>query len=246
MLTFMNIRAFIIHLERSEQRRRQAEWIIAHCPISCEMIAAVDGLVMDAEAARAYQPDLLKPHYPFELRKSEIAVFLSHRKCWQRIVSEGLDAGLILEDDVEFDPLALQAALDLAKKAGPGAYVRLPKSQRESAREISAMAGATQLFVAKGIGLGAQAQLVTIAAARKLLAATESFDRPVDTFMQMRWHHGVRVFSVQPNSIREISGELGGSTIHKKFAFFTKFKREIKRSNYRLKVAYLSRRSGQP
>jgi hypothetical protein len=242
----MNIRAFVIHLERSEQRRPQAERIIAHCPFPCEIIAAVDGLVMGAEAARAYQPGLLKPHYPFELRNSEVAVFLSHRKCWQRIVSEGLDAGLILEDDVEFDPLALQAALDLAKKAGAGAYVRLPYRQRESVREISAMAGSAQLFIAKGIGLGAQAQLVTLVAARQLLVATESFDRPVDTFIQMRWHHGVKVFSVQPSSIREISGALGGTTIHKKFAFFAKFKREIKRFIYRLKVAYLSRRSGQP
>ncbi len=49
-----------------------------------------------------------------------------------------------------------------------------------------------------------------------MLAATETFDRPVDSIVQMQWLHGARVLSARPIVIREIDRELGGTVLQNK------------------------------
>ena len=39
------------------------------------------------------------------------------------------------------------------------------------------------------------------------------FDRPVDTFLQMRWVTGIAPFCVVPSGIGDQSAEIGGSTV---------------------------------
>ncbi len=53
--------------------------------------------------------------------------------------------------------------------------------------------------------LRALAQFVSNAAARRLLAVTERFDRPVDTFLQMSWITGVELLTFTPSGVYEIS-----------------------------------------
>ena len=64
------------------------------------------------------------------------------------------------------------------------------------------------------VPLGMCAQLVSRAAADRLLAATSRIDRSVDTFLQLRETSGARVFTAWPSGVSEVSSELGGSTIH--------------------------------
>jgi GR25 family glycosyltransferase involved in LPS biosynthesis len=92
------------------------------------------------------------------------------------------------------------------------------------------------------VGLGMVAQLVSRDAARKLLAATRKFDRPVDTTVQMFWVTGVRPLAVQPGGVEEISSKLGGSTIKRKKSALDKLGREILRPLYRRRIATLSRK----
>ena len=61
-----------------------------------------------------------------------------------------------------------------------------------------------------------QMQFVGREAARRLLAATETFDRPIDSLIQMQWLHGARVLSARPLVVREIDLELGGTVLQKK------------------------------
>jgi len=81
---------------------------------------------------------------------------------------------------------------------------------------------------------------VGIEAARRLLAASKSFDRPVDTFLQMRWIHGVSIYAISPAGVSENDLNLGGSSIQKKVSLFNKFSREIQRFIYRHKINKLS------
>src|SRR5690606_485422 len=104
----------IIHLERAHARFPQVEAIIDMLPLKSHVLSAVDGEQMSKQHSQAYVRKLLRPHYPFRLRKSEVATFHSHRACWQKIIDEGLDAALILEDDVKLDIKVFIQALDLA------------------------------------------------------------------------------------------------------------------------------------
>lgn len=91
------------------------------------------------------------------------------------------------------------------------------------------------------VGLGMQAQLVGSKAAQRLLSITEIFDRPVDTTAQMNWVTGLKPLTVLPSGVREISRQLGGSSIQKSRSLPDKLKREIMRPLYRWKIKSRSR-----
>ncbi|WP_343313580.1 glycosyltransferase family 25 protein [Brucella sp. BE17] len=231
-----SVKAFIIHLARATDRRAQVMRLIKSLPVEAEIIDAVDGKTLSAErVSQVYRRSLHRPRYPFALGITEIACFLSHRKAWQAIIDQNLDAGLVLEDDVELTeqfPASFRAALQIADSK---TFIRLPFRERESGREVLVI-DATRVIAPVPVGLGMVAQLVGRDAARKLLAATEVFDRPVDTTAQMNWVTGLTPLSVLPGGVREISANLGGSTIQKSRTLPDKLRREILRPIYRWRI----------
>jgi len=240
-----DLKAFIIHLARAEDRRDQVVSMREALPCPSDVIWAVDARdseMMAAPNLAEAVPAHLTPRYPYELRDAQLACFHSHRKCWQRIVDEGLAAALILEDDIALDPEVFPAALQLALSAvQPGDVIRFPYKRREDAGRVVAKEDEIILRQPKEVALGTQAQIVTQSAARRLLQTTERFDRPVDCLLQMPWEHGARVLSVWPSGVSENSADLGGSTIGQKSHGWEKFQREIKRMFYRRRIAALSR-----
>ncbi|MFD0858672.1 glycosyltransferase family 25 protein [Roseovarius aquimarinus] len=239
----MDLDCFIIHLERAHERAAQVAATQDALPLRCRVMPAVDGQAMTEAEARAHVPGLLPPRYPFALRPSEVATFHSHRACWRRIVDEGLPAALILEDDLEIDTQRFLPALELACGAvRDGDFVRFPIKPREEAGEVIAKNGTARLGRHDAVALGMVAQLVTQGAARKLLDATERFDRPVDTFLQMTWVHRVRILTAWPTGIEEVSARLGGSLIQRKEGLWPKLRREVLRPIYRRRIAALARK----
>jgi glycosyl transferase, family 25 len=240
-----NLHGFIIHLRRAVRRQPQVAWISQHAPCEVSVVDATDGAELTPAQRDSYAPGLYQPAYPFALRPGELGAFHSHRECWRRIVSGGHPAGLILEDDLKFDSAVFARAVGLAAEhGGEDSYVRFPLRQREAAPASIAQDDELTLIRPDIIALGAVGQLVGREAARRLLAATERFDRPVDTFLQMRWIHGVKVLSVWPSSLREVSVNLGGSLIQKKTPQWgAKLSREWKRFWYRRAVDTWSRKA---
>lgn len=235
------IKAFIIHLERASDRRAQVEDLVRKLPIETEVINAVDGRTLDAQTvSRVYSRSAHKPRYPFRLSINEIACFLSHRKAWQAIVDQGLDAGLVLEDDVELTAEFAAAYSTACKVLRADSFIRFPFRERESGRAVLTTE-TLRIIEPVPVGLGMVAQLIGHEAAQRLLSATEIFDRPVDTMAQMNWVTGLKPLSVLPGGVKEISARLGGSTIQKSRSLPDKLKREILRPIYRWKVKSRSR-----
>lgn len=246
----MQIKAFIIHLHRAADRRAQVNHLCQQLPIEADIIEAVDNKnLSEQEMTRVYQRRLHKPYYPFTLSRNEIACFLSHRKTWQAIVDQGLDAGFVLEDDVALttDFAACFASAQAMLQQKPDCFIRFPFRDREEG-EIIAQTDHVKILRPRYIGLGMVAQIVSREAAKKLLKTTEEFDRPVDTFAQMNWITGVDMLSLQPGGVVEISRELGGSTIKNKKGLFDRLSREVLRPLYRsrlrTKIDQMSKKSG--
>lgn len=239
------IKAFIIHLERATERRGQVAALISQLPVPAEIMTAVDAKTLsDAETDRTYKPRLHKPYYPFRLSRNEIACFLSHRKAWQAIVDHKLEAGLILEDDVALTadfPAAFAAATAVVEQAG---LVRLPFRADRETGEVVLARETVKVIRPVPLGLGAQAQLIDRKTAQGLLDITTSFDRPVDTFIQMNWITGLRPLSAVPGGIKEISASLGGSTLKQPRSLVQKLHRELFRPFYRRSVSKYSRKIG--
>jgi GR25 family glycosyltransferase involved in LPS biosynthesis len=203
------------------------------------VVDGVDGRTLpDADAARVYSRHIDRPAYPFELLRTEVACFLSHRKAWQAIIDQRLDCGLVLEDDVAPDePLFSELCAFVLRSMRPGDYVRLPYRTHTDRGVAIATEGSMALVAPRLPGMGMQAQLVGRAAAEALLRATETFDRPVDAVLQLDRVPGVRLLAARPVCIRQIGDQLGGTVVQKKEKSVAEvLGREVKRSWYRLAV----------
>ncbi|HUO53394.1 MAG TPA: glycosyltransferase family 25 protein [Rhodoblastus sp.] len=234
-------KAFVIHLERSAQRRPQVERLRASLPCASEILPATDGARLpQSEVDRVYVRQTQRPRYPFSLNRAEIGVFLSHRAAWRRIVADGLDYGLIFEDDAELDAAAFARTCALARKTTSLWTYALAPSQKTSIRgQVLAQGDGVALMRPGNPPLRAIAQFVSAQAARRLLAVTETFDRPIDTFLQMSWVTGVELMAFDPSGVRDASSALGGSTIQAKSKpLRQKLAREALRPVYRVQVRF--------
>jgi GR25 family glycosyltransferase involved in LPS biosynthesis len=242
----MKISAFVITLERATERRTHVDWILRNLPLPGVSISAVDGKVMTPlEVDQCCTRQVHSPRYPHPLGRGEIGCFLSHRKAWQTIIDNQLDAALILEDDVTFDPDRLRDTINWASsQIVQGEYLQL------QAREVCFSDNSTDrsepfaLIQPCPVILRTTAQLVTRSAAARLLEASEIFDRPVDAFLQMTWITQVPVKVIVPRVIEEISVQLGGSTLGgRKRSVYERLRREILRPVYRAQIRYLARKA---
>lgn len=234
----MNIESMIIHLGRASGRAKQVDVLLSELPVTARTIDAVDGKTLGGGEISYYKRKVMLPSYPFEMRHTEIACFLSHRKCWQHIIDLKLDAAIILEDDVALNLPTFWNAVELSLSIiEPGDFIRFPIKQREGNGIVVASNSHTTIRKPEQIALGMVGQIVTKEAAAKLLDASEKFDRPVDCFLQMKWFHKANVLSVWPSGVSEISHSLGGSAIdHKTKSIGSKIKREILRPIYRTRI----------
>jgi GR25 family glycosyltransferase involved in LPS biosynthesis len=155
------------------------------------------------------------------------------------IVDRDLDAGVIVEDDVGIDPANFSAALRFVLEiVGGGDYVRFPWRDHKDSGPTIAAQGKFSLREPRHVGLGMLAQVVGRDAAARLLAATGSFDRPVDTFLQMRWAHHVRMLALTSVKLEHLDAKLGGTTLHRGGrSLREKLAREALRARYRASVA---------
>lgn len=236
--------AFIIHLERATRRSPQVQRLKDALPMPAEIVPAVDASAISEPLACHYDTGLgWTPRYPFSLSQTEIAVFLSHRKAWKRIIASDCEAGLVFEDDVALDSDIFPAALALAQKnLVPGGLIRFPWREYEAKGACVAEAKAVRLIRPRLVALGMQAQLVHRDAARKLLEVTDRFDRPVDTVMQLTWKTGVDTLAVVPSGVSEMDSDLGGTTQSKPMGKGGLLYTEFARALYRRRIAAASRR----
>lgn len=231
--------AFIIHLARSAQRLPQVEQLRAALPCPSEILPACDGSALtQAEVDGVYRRSLHAPFYPFALNRGEIGVFLSHRAAWRMIVERGLDHALVFEDDAALDPQTFAQTLRLAAQSRSiWSYALAPSEKTFVRGAVLTTSDGVALIRPDNPPLRAIAQFVSREAAQKLLAATENFDRPIDTFLQMSWVTGVELLAFQPSGVRDGSGGLGGSTIQpRKKPLGQRLARETLRPLYRAQV----------
>ena len=237
-------KAFILHLERAIARRPNVQALIDALPIESEVVTAVDGARLSPqEIDRAYAPRRFKPRYPFALTRTEIGVFLSHRSAWRRIVDEALDFAFIFEDDAAVDPAAFPELIEfVAAERGAWDYVLLPAKPIRNG-VIVARRGRFALLRPDAPPLRAIGQVVSFAAAKRLIDRTLPFDRPVDTTLQMTWVTGQPLLVAAPSPVRDVSGERGGTTVQRKsMGLLDRLHHEAMRPIYRAQVLARYRR----
>jgi GR25 family glycosyltransferase involved in LPS biosynthesis len=237
-------KAFILHLERASSREATVQSLRASMAIESEVLAAVDGAhLTQQEVDQVYARRRFRPHYPFPLTRTEVGVFLSHRAAWRRIVDDALDFAFIFEDDAEIDASAFAALVEFVTLERPAwDYVLLPAQPIRNGTTVVSRGGLT-LLRPDAPPLRAIAQIVSLAAAKRLLERTLPFDRPVDTMLQMTWVTGQPLLVAAPSPIRDVSRETGGSTVQRKsMTLAERLRHEAMRPIYRAQVLARYRR----
>ena len=237
------VTSHIIHLSTSTARQGLVDALIKDLP-GGQVFPAVDGRAMSAaERDQVAQEHLLNPAYPFGLMPSEIGCFLSHRGAWQAIAQADAPYGLVAEDDVATGPdfpVALKLAL---AHADEHCLIRFPMRNRETADQMRDQQEGVSLFRPQEIGLTAALYVLGRTAAQRLVERSETFDRPVDTWLQMRWETGVDSLTLWPSHITSAAPDNGGSTIQKKRSAWGEVTRAWRRARYRAAITKGSKRA---
>jgi glycosyl transferase, family 25 len=237
-------KAYILHLERAISRAANAQTLKGSLPIESEIIAAVDGAGLSPrELDEAYARRRFRPRYPFPLTATEVGVFLSHRAAWRRIVDDRLDFAAIFEDDAQVDPAPFAALMEfVAAERSAWDYVLMPAAPIRGGMAV-ARRDPLALLRPDAPPLRAIGQIVSRAAAERLLDRTLPFDRPVDTFLQMTWVTDQPLLVASPSPVRDVSRETGGTTVQRRsIGLAERLHHEVMRPIYRAQVLARYRR----
>jgi glycosyl transferase family 25 len=94
------LHAYVINLARSPERRAHITAELGRAGVDYEIVAAVDGRDLDMDDPKtiaSIAPSMLNSSW---FLPSHVAVALSHLRVYQKILADGLDWALVLEDDV--------------------------------------------------------------------------------------------------------------------------------------------------
>lgn len=239
----------IINLDRSHARWQHMAGHLDKLGFDYQRIAAIDGNdISDQIINRHYSAIENRKCYFAPLRMTEIACFLSHRKALSYFLEQGKqDCLILLEDDVAFlnCPALRQTLNALATRAANNepTLVKL-YAKRTVSGSLSQVDNSTVHLVKPAlVPLGTQAQMWNRNSATIFLSKTSQFYQPVDVALQHWWKFGIDLQVVQPCLVRELSTEVGGSTISqaKQLPNIKKLKQEIIRPWFRLKLWLQSR-----
>lgn len=195
------MKCYLVNLDKTPDRlafiEEQFDYLLAGVPegsMELVRVSAVDAAELDEQTIAKYYE---KDHYSFNARffpnvlsasgmtRGEIACFLSHRKCWQKIVEAREDYAVVLEDDIIFSDTAGQFFSETAWIPEDADIIKLEVLTRKI---ITGIEPVTQ-FQGKEIlrlyssSLGTAAYVISRKTAEKLLQMTERFFIPVDHFM---------------------------------------------------------------
>lgn len=189
----------VINLDDETERFRSISSQLARLGIACRRIAAVDGSRLSkAEREAAYSPALNARSYYKELSAGEIGAYLSHIEAWRTIVDQGLAHAVVLEDDAVVDASFAELGGLLARLRGWD-YLKLtgPRGDKRIRHAIP-LGGRHRLVYYDKVPTGAYAQVVSRKGARRLLASSRPFGRPVDVDLQHPWEQDIHVLGIEP------------------------------------------------
>ena len=114
------MRAYVINLARSDARRSHITAELEKTGIEFEIVTAIDGQELNLQDAANIDPLFLKVLHP----TGAAGCALSHLNVYRKIIADGLDAALVLEDDVVV-PVDLASLAEATAEQLTGAEIAL-------------------------------------------------------------------------------------------------------------------------
>ncbi len=212
---------FVINLERDSERRRHMAGLLERLGLAAEFVPAVDGRrLTPSERAAAYDRARALRIYGVEMMDTEIACCLSHHHVYRRMIRDGIETALILEDDVRVDaafPQVLQDVLGsgfqdwlVVRLDTKRSQVQEPPSAKFRGASVAALSGGRALYRLRTHVLGTGAYLIRREGAARMLRYGGRVFMPIDQTMDRFWENGILPYVVRPFPV--LQGEDFGSS----------------------------------
>lgn len=154
-------------------------------------MAGVDGRKLSNEFVESIVPPLSdissRLEFPKELTKGEVGCFLSHRKCWQKLLESKEKWALILEDDIYISRRAKKYMTEEGWIPNDAGFVQLHihRSGKYYVRPgvIRLDNNETLYRIFYPYPMGAQSYIISREAAEDALDSSVKITAPVDEFM---------------------------------------------------------------
>lgn len=196
-------KAYVINLERAADRRHSIGTALDRLGLEWQIFDAVDARRLDDQAlARAYDAEGARARYR-EMSRGEVACALSHLGVCQRMLDDGADHALILEDDALPGP-DLPRVLDaLAAEIPPDEpiVVLLSHVDKYTAWGARPLGNHTRLVRRYHEWWRAHGYLVTRAAARRMLERLQPIRSAADHWSRFEREGIVELRAVVPYCI---------------------------------------------
>jgi len=232
------LKTYVINLKRSTDRWLHIHEHLSDLGIVHQRVGAIDAQLHNLNNS-GYDVIRNKNEYFAPLKNTEIACYLSHIKALKQFLDDpSVEYALILEDDVELleTPGGL-VALCHWLGCKEGGVLKLYSKRKIFGRMLGYVSN-TAIIEPWRIPLGFQVQLWNRLAAKEFINKSGSFYQPIDVELQFAWRNSFLVFVAGKNKGREISHQLGGSTIslNHNVLNWTKLRLEITRPWFRFKL----------
>lgn len=196
----MNFKIFVINLDTSVERLASIQESCDRLDLKFQRVSAVLGSDLGKEEkAKVYNLRDNLQKYDKVLNDGEIGCYLSHGKCWTKIIEDELDYALVLEDDAILNdelPLYIEK---LAASCHEWDYIKLSHGSKIKP-VIESLDLGDGLFLQKSLKLNSTTtgQFISFRGAEKLLSSAFPISRPVDIDIQHWYEKSLRCFTVSP------------------------------------------------
>lgn len=226
----------LINLRASTDRLKRINSQLTALDINYERIEGIDGRALSNDIKEKitfpYNHLESKIRFTRELTDGEIGCFLSHRKCWEKLLQSNEKYALIMEDDIEVSNLATKYFTTsdwIPSFVHICQFSCLEPKQKGKIKDTPIPLDKTLKIVTPlvPIPLGTQCYLLSRSAANFALEYSEKLPCPVDNFLFSPWFplsNNFTIWRTSPTLV--IPNQSMESTIgtrkHKKAPFFVR------------------------
>lgn len=195
---------FVINMPGSDERWANISAQLNRLGAPYERVDGVDARKLGAnEISKYYSFEKNRKIFPKPLRIGEIGCYIAHVNCWEKIVNQNIDFGVVLEDDIDLSnkfPAALQF---LQKNFSDWNYVRL--NCENKARLLYQKKDYYEFQFHEYIRTsgGFFAYVLDINTAEKLLKNVLPFACPADSNLHLYYKYGIDILSLIPPVVFE-------------------------------------------
>ena len=243
----MAFQVYVINMSSSVERLEFISSQLNYLKLPYKRIPGINVTVNEDLKKKYYSKKLNSQKYHIPLTDGEIGCYIAQRNAWKEIIKDGVDYGLVLEDDI-FLKNDLKLILDNIEDLKIQWHILKLTDLKESPRKAMEIGNFNKFKLVSYLKPPTLscADLVSKEGAARLLDLSNPFGRPVDVDKQWFIFEGIKIYGLKPYSV-ETNDEFESvidnfGNRREKLNINFKIKRELKRlkqsSIYKFKILF--------